>query len=218
MVIELGIQIYSLDLGFEIVSNFAVKNELFTAVNALMQKRGVMVDITLLAEKAKAGDKEALLALIMAQKLDYYRLAYTYMGNQEDAMDAIEDMIVVVYEKIAHLKKIEAFYSWSKTILVNSCRKLLRSRKKIIPMEALPTEQSLLSQPEFSNMLQQITLEKHISKLNLKQQEAIKLHYYLDMDYQAIAKLLGIPLGTVKSRIAAGVKQLSISLGGEELE
>lgn len=72
-----------------------------------------------LVKQAKKGNKEALLQLINEQQDDYYRLALTYMGNSDDAMDALEDMIVSLYQHIAQLKKNEAFYSWSKTILVN---------------------------------------------------------------------------------------------------
>ncbi|MEM5598869.1 sigma factor [Niallia circulans] len=63
-----------------------------------------------------------MLQLVMQQKDDYYRLAYSYMGNSHDAMDAMEEMIIILYEKIAQLEKIESFYSWSKTILVNICK------------------------------------------------------------------------------------------------
>lgn len=174
------------------------------------------MNTTALVNKARVGDKEALLALIMAQKQDYYRLAYSYMGNQEDAMDAMEDMIVVLYENISRIKKPEAFYSWSKTILVNSCHRLLRKRKKLLFMDEIMVEPPLL-QEEFGAMLQQLTLEKHMSMLSDKQQEVLKLRYYLDLDYKAIAALLHIPLGTVKSRISIGLKQLATSLGGEDL-
>lgn len=55
-------------------------------------------------KKAKKGDKEALLQLIMAEKDAYYRLAYSYMKNEADAMDALEDMIVKLYEQIGQVK------------------------------------------------------------------------------------------------------------------
>lgn len=51
-------------------------------------------------KRAKMGDKEVLIELIMSQKQDYYRLAYVFMKNQEDALDAMEDMILKVYENI----------------------------------------------------------------------------------------------------------------------
>lgn len=169
-----------------------------------------------LVRNAQAGDKEALLSLIMARKQDYYRLAYTYMGNREDAMDAIQDMTVTLFVSIKGLKKTDAFYSWSKTILVNSCHKLLRNRKKLLYTNDISLESQNI-QDDLGSMLEQMSLEKHMSMLSAKQQEVLKLRYYLDFDYQAIAELLHIPLGTVKSRISTGLKQLAKSMGGEDL-
>uniref|UniRef100_UPI00388D76E3 sigma factor n=1 Tax=Radiobacillus sp. PE A8.2 TaxID=3380349 RepID=UPI00388D76E3 len=57
------------------------------------------------------------------------------MGNKQDALDALEDMIVTLYEKVYLLKKDDSFYSWSKTILVNGCKTMLRKRKKIVYLE-----------------------------------------------------------------------------------
>lgn len=175
------------------------------------------MDTVLLVENARAGDKDALLLLIMNQKLDYYRLAYTYLGNQDEAMDALEDMAMLLFDHIKKLKKTESFYSWSKTILINICRKQLRSRKRFQAIEPMQLELSASPQDD-AVILQQITMEKHLSMLSIKQQEVLRLRYYLDYDYQSIADLLEIPLGTVKSRISTGLKQLAASLGGEEIE
>lgn len=192
--------------------------ELYQLLNTLIDKRGVNVDAVKLVKKARRGDKEALLELIMGHKQDYYKLAYTYLGNREDALDAMEDMIVILYERIAYLKKPEAFYSWSKTILVNCCRKLLRKKKKLLKLDDVQEECSQCSQEAMGQIDQQITLDKHLAMLNDKQQEVLKLRYYMDLDYQGIAELLKIPLGTVKSRISNGLKKLAESLGGEGIE
>jgi RNA polymerase sigma-70 factor (ECF subfamily) len=167
-----------------------------------------------LVKKARAGDKEALLELIMLQKQDYYRLAFTYTGNQEDALDMMEDMIIILYENINRIKKPEAFYGWSKTILVNCCRKLMRNKKNLFPMDAVTEEY----QESYHQMDQQMALEIQLAQLNAKHQEVLRLRYYMDYDYQCIADILKIPVGTVKSRISIGLKKLAESLGGEELE
>jgi RNA polymerase sigma-70 factor (ECF subfamily) len=172
------------------------------------------VDTIHLVKRARAGDKEALLALIMQQKQDYYRLAYTYTSNDEDAMDAMEDMIVIVYENIDRIKKPEAFYSWSKTILVNCCRKILRKKKNLLSIEAAGEQ----SHEVFPQVDRQMELESQLSLLQEKHQEVLKLRYYLDLDYQQIADILKIPLGTVKSRISTGLMKLAEGLGGEGYE
>ena len=87
----------------------------------LYVERGEKVDTKLLIKRAKNGDKEALLELVMSQQTEYYKLAYVYMKDKDQALDALQDMIVILYENISKLKKEESFYSWSKTILVNLC-------------------------------------------------------------------------------------------------
>lgn len=98
----------------------------------LLYMRGEKMEDKLLIKKAKKGDKEALLSLVMNQNTDYYKLAYSYMKNKDDALDAMQDMIVILYENISTLKKNKAFYSWSKTILVNCCKEILSNQKKLV--------------------------------------------------------------------------------------
>lgn len=168
-----------------------------------------------LVKKAKQGDQDALVHLIMNQKKDYYKLAYVYMKNHQDSLDAMEDMIVILYENIHRLKKENAFYSWSKTILVNRCKSTLRKRKRIIFLEDIKEESN---HGDLNGKDDELMLEKYLSQLSQRHQEVLKLRYFLDLDYQTIAKILKIPLGTVKSRISIGLKKLKESLGGEGFE
>lgn len=165
-----------------------------------------------LMKRAKRGNKEALLSLIMIQQSEYYKLAYVYMKNEDDALDALQDMIVIIYDNITKLRKDESFYSWSKTILVNTCKAKLKKNNKQISLEEIIKHTIIedLDDPE-----DKIILERYISKLSIKHQEVIKLRYYLDYDYESISQILKIPLGTVKSRLNAGITKLKEALGGE---
>lgn len=173
------------------------------------------MEINELIHQAKNGDKEALLSLVMAQQADYYKLAFVYMKNKEDALDALQDMIVILYDNISKLKKEDAFYPWSKTILVNSCKNKLKKKKKVIYLDSINEEATdeIYEAPD-----DKIVLDKYISDLSEKHQEVIKLRYYLDLDYENISRILNIPLGTVKSRLNAGLKKLKEALGGEYIE
>ncbi|AFM01316.1 MULTISPECIES: RNA polymerase sigma factor [Desulfitobacterium] len=156
-------------------------------------------------KQARKGDKEALIQLIMSRKQDYYRLAYIYMKDQEDALDAMEDMILKVFENIRGLKDETAFYSWSKTILVNCCKQNLRQKKKVILLQELP-EGSY--EGSFHEHEEQMAFEAYLTQLKPHYQEVLRLRFLLDMDYQTIADLLKIPLGTVKSRMHTGLQKL----------
>lgn len=170
------------------------------------------MQIEVLIKKAKLGDKEALVKLIMLKQQEYYKLAYVYMKNEADALDALEDMIVILYENISSLKNEGSFYSWSKTILVNRCKKILKEKSKVILVD---TFQEKGCESDINQKEDQLLLEKELSKLSEKHMEVIKLRYFLDLDYETIGNILKIPLGTVKSRISVGINKLKESLGGD---
>lgn len=170
------------------------------------------MEIEGLVRQAKNGDKEALLKLIMDRKSEFYKLAYVYLENKEDAMDAMEDMILILYQQIGSLKKNEVFYSWSKTILVNCCKNILRKKSKVVVVEELQEEGYIES---FEGTEKRMDIMRYLKKLNEHQQEAIKLKYLMDMDNESIAKLSSVPVGTVKSRISTGLRKLKECFGGE---
>lgn len=175
---------------------------------------------------AMHGDSDALVRLIMDDRDAYYRLAWVYVKNNEDALDALSDMIVILHEKIGTLRKPSAFSSWSRSILINCCREILRKRKRTVPVDfgeqyaegdAAKAAKSALeaAAPQTSGEVQnddRMLIEQHMSKLDAGHQEVIRLRFYLDMEYQKIAEIMKIPLGTVKSRISAGLRKLRNSM------
>ena len=166
----------------------------------------------LLVKNAKNGDKEALLTLIMEKKNEFYKLAYVYTENKEDAMDAMANMIVILYQQISKLKNDDVFYSWSKTILINCCKNILKKRNKELLMDKIIENCHEECYEPYEKKLDILT---YLKRLNKYQEEAIKLKYFADMDYESIAKVSNVAVGTVKSRISTGLKKLKECLGGE---
>ena len=176
--------------------------------------------IVRLVKQAKKGDKEALLELIAEQQDAYYRLAYSYMGNSHDAMDVVEDMIVSLYQSIHQLKKDASFYSWSKTILVNRCKKVLQQQNRIVLMKTLEESNSQMSEKQYMSDAiltseQRMDTTDMLTILNANQRESIELHYLHDLDLQTIANSTHVSIGTVKSRIFQGLKKMRDKFGGE---
>lgn len=169
-----------------------------------------------LVKKAKQGDKEALMKLVLAAKDDYYRLAYTYVENEHDAMDALENMIVILYEKMDQLQKPESFYSWSKTILVNECRAILRKRKKVVFLDEQQAVQ--IVDEKTVEATDELTFNELLTSLSPVQKEAVQMRYLLDYDYETIATLTNVPVSTAKSRVFHALKNLRKMLGGEKGE
>lgn len=190
-------------------------------MKTLIGERGECMKVVRLVKEAKKGSKEAVLQLIMNEKDSYYKLALTYMGNTLDAMDAMEEMIVKVYENIDQLKKEEAFYSWSKTILVNCCKSMIRKQKKLVLIGDWQTihenEQALTTDP-YSSREQQMDIQELLLHLNKHQREAIQLKYFHDLNNQTIAGITNVSIGTVKSRIFQGLKKLKDHYRGDAVE
>lgn len=97
------------------------------------------------------------------------------------------------------------------TLIIES--EVLTWMKKIIPFDQLP---EISHEGEFRKKDEEIMLDSALSKLSQKQQEVLKLRFFLDFDYQTIADILKIPVGTVKSRISMGLTKLKVILGGED--
>jgi RNA polymerase sigma-70 factor (ECF subfamily) len=178
------------------------------------------MNVSRLVKQAKKGNKEALLQLILDDQDAYYRLAFTYMGNKHDALDAMEDMIVMLYEKIDQLQKGEAFYGWSKTILVNRCKTLLRKKERYLPLEeeSEVVVEALTEDNPYRTTESEMDMQVLLSHLNAQQREAIELRYVHDLPYQTIADITGAPLGTIKSRISQGIQKLKVTIGGDRYD
>ncbi|MBQ6447391.1 MAG: RNA polymerase sigma factor [Bacillus sp. (in: Bacteria)] len=170
-----------------------------------------------LGQKAKRQNKKALLQLVMQQKDDYYRLAYSYMKNSHDSMDVMEEMIIILYEKIGQLKNLESFYSWSKTILVNICKGKLKKQQKELLVDDMEfhSNTNQTTNP-YKYTAESIDIEQLLKLLNPHQAEAIKLKYLHDLDYATIAKITNVSVGTVKSRIHNGLNLIKRVYGRKE--
>ena len=90
------------------------------------------MELEILVRKAKRGDKDAFLELMLSHKEYLYRTAYLYTRNQELACDAVQECIIKSMESIDKLKKPEFFKSWITRILINCALGELRKNKKYV--------------------------------------------------------------------------------------
>ncbi|MCR4963855.1 MAG: sigma-70 family RNA polymerase sigma factor [Firmicutes bacterium] len=158
---------------------------------------------------------ERFLEYVIANRNQYYRLAYSFMGNEADSMDAVSQLSVVIMEKSAGIRDEAAFPAWSKRVLINICKTRLKEKKRReIPMEA-PLEWAAASGGGVSQA-EQLAVRQCIAALPTHYREPLLLRYYLNYEYAEIAQVLQIPEGTVKSRLHRAIGELrSQLLSGE---
>ena len=164
-----------------------------------------------LVRKAKRGDSSAVAEMGRLCTQSMYRVAWTYLGNDEDAADAISETVLVCYEKIETLKKDAYFKTWMIRILINQCKDILKHRSRIqskAEMQESAFEDSGYIDCEWKEVL---------SCLDEKYRIILLLYYTREMDTREIAELLDISRNTVITRLARGRKLLKRELEGGKI-
>lgn len=157
---------------------------------------------------------DQLEAYLIEGQARFYRLAYSYLQNREDALDAVQTAACRALERRGSLQDAAALGGWFTRILVNACMDLLRQRKRVmlVPEEALDSGSYEDPLPEDG------VLSHRVNALPPEVQTVVKLRFYEDMTLREISGVTGWNLNTVKSRLYAGLKKLRISLEGVTLE
>ncbi|MDD2958658.1 MAG: sigma-70 family RNA polymerase sigma factor [Lachnospiraceae bacterium] len=162
-----------------------------------------------LIDKAQKGNKAAFCHLLDIHLQILYKIAWTYLKNEEDIADAIQDTICSCYEKIGQLRRPEYFRTWLIRILINHCNDILSKRKQTVPVDMLPetgVQEKQYSEIEWRHVMKQLTEEY---------QTILILYYLEEMSVKEIAALLELKENTVKSRLLRGRRQLLQILEGK---
>ena len=150
--------------------------------------------------------QEELSALIMDNKDGMYRLAFSILRNDADAQDAVSEAIVLAFEKCHQLRKTSSAKSWLMQILVNSSKKIaLQSNKYVLLENEIQYEQA----EEFKDD----NMWETVMELDEEFREVVVLYYYEQFSVREIGKMLRVPEGTVKSRLARAREKLLRIIG-----
>ena len=168
----------------------------WSALGGKMKKN----NIDFLVINAKTGNHDAFTELIQLHMKDMYKAAISILMNDEDTADAIQETILVCWEKIGTLKHNCYFKTWLIRILINKCYDIRKSQEKIISMETY--EESYVE--DVSNL----TLKEALSQLDEKYRIVLMLYYGQGYRTSEIADILKIPKSTIQTRLERGRKQL----------
>ncbi len=178
-------------------------------------------------EKYRSGDTQAMGILIDTYKKELYNLCFRLTFNRHDADDLFQQTWVKAAKNAVKFKG-GTFRAWLFRICVNQHKDNYRAasrRKKIFKenFESTYAKEYVLLVSGRSDSVEQQVERKHIQallisnidKLPNKQKIPVVLHYYQQLKYSQIADVLGIPEGTVKSRINTAKKTLKSVMEGE---
>ncbi|WP_126427777.1 RNA polymerase sigma factor [Brevibacillus marinus] len=165
---------------------------------------------TELVRRAQAGDREALVELLRSIENSVYRSAYYMLGNEQDALDASQEALIRIYQKIHLFQEKAKFTTWVQRIVSNICMDRFRSQKEAISLDEHELVLADRNSVEEAVMLTSLShdVQDAISKLPKQYRVVIVLRYLQDFSYQEIAETLDLPLNTVKSYLFRARQQL----------
>ena len=166
-----------------------------------------------LVVKARHGDRRAFGELAAAMGDRLYALAYRIIRDTDAAQDATQEAIVHAWRDLPALRDVERFEAWTYRILVRECyREARRSRSRGPQLYAVPDTPV---EDHVSGLANRDELERVFAQLTPDQRAVVAMQYYVGMSHPEIAELLGIPVGTVGSRVHAAKRALRAALDAE---
>lgn len=157
---------------------------------------------TRLVLQAQRRDKDAFVTLIGLYRESMYQIAYAILKNNEDAADAMQDTILICWEKIDTLRHARYFKTWMTRILINRCNRLYSQRSRTTDLNE-GTFSSISPDPaarmECQEMMQQLTDNQRI---------VVELYYAQQFKIHEIADILDITPSAVKNRLHTARKVL----------
>ena len=170
-----------------------------------------------LIRRAKRGEGEAYAVLVRRHQQVAFRTAYAVCGNAAEAEDATQDAFVKAYGALGRFRAGEPWRPWLLQIVANEARNRRRSegRRRHLTTrvahggvtEAPPPDVAVLLRDERS------ALAQAIARLDPPHREVVVLRHLLDLSEAECAAVLGVPKGTVKSRLSRALERLRGELG-----
>ena len=139
----------------------------------------------------------------------YYRLAYSYMRNEDDALDVVQESAYRAIRDCRKVRNKDYLSTWIYRIVVNTALDMLRRKKKENITEELP-------EIPVEDQYQDLELRTVLNQLDDKSRTIILLRYFEDLKLEDIADIVGDNLNTVKARLYRSLKKLRLKLEAED--
>jgi len=162
-------------------------------------------------EAARSGDHEAFEALAIAAGDRLFAIATLILRDRQRAEDAVQEALVHAWRELPALRDLDRFDAWLRRLLLNACNDVGRSQRRwsteVRMIRSEPT-----TDDGAASLADRDQLERGFKRLKPEQRTVIVLHFYAGLPVPEIAETLGIPAGTVKSRLHYATETLRAAL------
>ena len=172
------------------------------------------MDPTIVA-RAQRGDEEAFAALVDAAGGRLHAVAHRILRDIDLAEDATQQALLDIWRDLPDLRDPARFDAWSYRLLVRACYAEGRRTRRATPnLRLLPADESTVEEG-LSEVVDRDQLERGFRRLSLEHRAVVVLHHYLDLPLDEVAETLGVPLGTVRSRLLHAMRGLRAALDAD---
>lgn len=165
---------------------------------------------------ARGGDHDAFARLVAGSIGRLNAIARLILRDYAMAEDAVQDAFVDAWRSLPGLREPERFQAWLTRLLIRSCQDTRRrARRRIVEMPLMPSDLPGIGdhQATFAVIDQ---IERGLQGLTLDQRTVLVLTYYLDLPIAEGASVLGIPTGTMKSRVHRALGALRATVDADD--
>jgi RNA polymerase sigma-70 factor (ECF subfamily) len=154
-----------------------------------------------LIERAQHGDRDAYEALARSSARRLYATAYRITRDPDRADDAVQQTLVAMWRELPSLRDPDRFEAWTYRLVVRAClaerRRDQRRGVRMIPIAEMP----ILTDDDTAALDLRDQLDRAIRDLSIEHRTVLVLHLYVGLPLTEIAEILGVPAGTVRSRL-----------------
>lgn len=147
-------------------------------------------------------------SLLMENYEKYYRLAYSYMRNEDDALDVVQESAYRAIKDCHKVRQNDYLSTWIYRIVVNVCIDTLRKRHHEAPSDTMPEH-------AFEDRYSELDLRDVLNRLDDKSRIVVMLRYFEDLKLDDIARITDENINTVKARLYRALKKLRLNLEAE---
>jgi len=153
-----------------------------------------------------------LIEYIKTHQEQFYRIAYSYVKNQHDALDIVQTSVEKALRASDRIKEPKYLSTWFTRILINTSIDHLRKRKREVPMDEMDVWMGGVQEKS----MDQLDLFDALDVLNPDEKSLVILRFFEDLRFQDMAKVLDMNINTVKTKTYSILKKLRMEWEGIE--
>jgi RNA polymerase sigma-70 factor, ECF subfamily len=175
-----------------------------------------------LVERARRGDREAFGVIAEASIARLFNVAQLMLGNADLAEDVVQEALIVSWRDLRALRDVERFDAWLTRILVRCVYRTAKSERRHVERRGLVNVDGGSAPASAADLENRELIDRGFRRIKPEFRAVLVVHHYLGLSDEEAAEVLGVPIGTVKSRLHRATAAMRAAIdadtrGGEHL-